>query len=178
MGTLTQTVLPFKVEATEELLTANAGLALFGEFTQGLGLHRWLTQEMPLPGSGRGYEAGAFVSPLVLMLAGGGRSLEDLRTLKNDTALAALLKQYALPSTDAAGDWLRRTGAGLGSWMSWRMSWRMAAPHGRGFGVGRPGSRQPTRRRHPARADRHHPAHPGLRCLPDRGREGSGPIHL
>jgi hypothetical protein len=30
MGTLTQTVLPFKLEATEEMLTANAGLALFG----------------------------------------------------------------------------------------------------------------------------------------------------
>ena len=56
MRTLTQTVLSFKVEATEELLTANAGLALFGEFTQSLGLHRWLTQEMPLPGSGRGYK--------------------------------------------------------------------------------------------------------------------------
>jgi hypothetical protein len=114
MGTLAQTVLPFKVEVTEELLTANAGLALFGEFTQGLGLHRWLSQEMPKPGSGRGYEAVFYVSPLVLMLTGGGRSLEDLRTLKNDQALAELLKQITLPSTDAVGDWLRRTGAGAG----------------------------------------------------------------
>lgn len=112
MRTLTQTVLPFKVEATEELLTANAGLALFGEFTQGLGLHRWLAQEMPLPGSWCGYEACAFITPL--MLAGGGRSLEDLRTLKGDTALATLLKLGTLPSTDAFGDWLRRTGAGAG----------------------------------------------------------------
>ncbi len=31
MKELAQTVLPFKVEATEEQLTANAGLALFGE---------------------------------------------------------------------------------------------------------------------------------------------------
>lgn len=114
MGTLTQTVLPFKLEATEEMLTANAGLALFGEFAQGLGLRRWLKQEMPLPGSRRGYEAGAYVEPLVLMLAGGGRSLEDMRTLKTDTALATLLKLGVLPSTDALGDWLRRTGAGAG----------------------------------------------------------------
>ena len=114
MGTLTQTVLPFKVEATEELLTANAGLTLFGEFTQGLGLHRWISQEMPLPGSRRGYEADAYVRPLVLMLAGGGRSLEDMRTLKADTALATLLKLDILPSTDAVGDWLRRTGTGAG----------------------------------------------------------------
>lgn len=114
MGTVAQTVLPFKLEATEEMLTANAGLALFGEFMRGLGLPRWLAQEMPKPGSGRGYEAGAYVTPLALMLTGGGRSLEDLRTLKNDTALATLLKQETLPSTDAVGDWLRRTGSGTG----------------------------------------------------------------
>lgn len=114
MGTLAQTVLPFKVEATEELLTANAGLTLFGEFVQGLGFSRWVVQEMPKPGSGRGYEAGAYVTPLVLMLNGGGRSLEDLRLLKSDKALLSLLKQEAPPSTDAVGDWLRRTGAGAG----------------------------------------------------------------
>jgi len=60
MSSLIQTVLPFKVEATEELLTANAWLALFGEFARGLGLRRWIVQEMPLPGSRRGYEAGLY----------------------------------------------------------------------------------------------------------------------
>jgi hypothetical protein len=114
MKTLAQTVLPFKLEATDELLTANAGLVLFGEFLRGLGLHRWLAQEMPPPGSGRGYAASAYVTPLVLMLSGGGRSLEDLRTLRNDAALSTLLKLGALPSTDAVGDWLRRTGNGAG----------------------------------------------------------------
>ena len=114
MGTLAQTVLPFKIEPTEELITANAGLVLFGEFIQGLGLHRWLAQEMPKPGSGRGYEAVSYVTPLILMLTAGGRSLEDLRTLKNDAALAQLLKLATLPSADAMGDWLRRTGAGIG----------------------------------------------------------------
>ena len=79
MRTLIQTVLPFKVEATEEMLMANAGLALFGEFARGLGLRRWIEQEMPLPGSRRGYEAGAYIEPLVLMFTGGGRSLEDTR---------------------------------------------------------------------------------------------------
>ena len=42
MAKQAQTVLPFRVEATDELLTANAGLALFGEFVRGLGLERWL----------------------------------------------------------------------------------------------------------------------------------------
>lgn len=137
MGTLTQTVLPFKVEATEEMLTANAGLALFGEFMQGLGLHRWLAQEMPLPGSGRGYKAAAYVKPLVLMLTGGGRSLEDLRTLKADTALSALLKLDTLPSTDALGDWLRRTGAGEGLAGLDRINQRAVATRLRQLGITR-----------------------------------------
>ena len=42
---------PFKAAATEEKLTANAGLALLCEFTQGFELHGCLEQEMPLPGS-------------------------------------------------------------------------------------------------------------------------------
>ena len=104
-GTLVQTLLPFKLEATEEGLTANVGLALFGEFVRGLGLSRWLAQDMPQPGSGRGDKADAYVTALVLMLTGGGRSLEDLRLLKNDRALETLLKREAVPSTDAVGDW-------------------------------------------------------------------------
>ena len=135
MGTLAQTVLPFKLEATNEMLTANAGLALFGEFIQGLGFSRWLEQEMPLPGSGRGYMASFYVKPLVLMLTGGGRSLEDLRTLKNDTALSSLLQQKMLPSTDAMGDWLRRTGAGEGLSGLSRLNRRVVATRVRQTGI-------------------------------------------
>ncbi len=135
MGTLGQTVLPFKLEATEELLTANAGLALFGEFVCGLGFSRWLAQEMPKPGSGRGYEAEAYVTPLVLMLTGGGRSLEDLRTLKGDTALATVLKQGTLPSTDAVGDWLRRTGVEAGLAGLGRINQRIVATRIRQTGI-------------------------------------------
>ena len=40
----------------------------------------------------------------MLMLAGGCRSLEDLRTLKRNTALATVRKQQAVPSTDVFGD--------------------------------------------------------------------------
>ncbi|MBK8387628.1 MAG: IS1380 family transposase [Candidatus Accumulibacter sp.] len=134
MKKLAQTVLPFKVEATEEQLTANAGLALFGEFIRGLGLNRWLATEMP-PGSARGYAANAFVTPLVLMLTGGGRSLEDLRTLKNDTALNQVLKQDVLPSTDAMGDWLRRTGTRTGLDGLGRINRRAVATRIRQIGI-------------------------------------------
>lgn len=43
MGTLAQTVLPFKLETTDELLTVNAGLALQGEFIRGLGFFQCLS---------------------------------------------------------------------------------------------------------------------------------------
>jgi hypothetical protein len=114
MRNMAQTVLPFKLEATEELLTSNAGLALFGEFIRGQGFNHWVKKEMPEPGSGRGYEANSYLSPLVLMLTGGGRSLEDIRMLKQDQALFALLKAKRLPSSDAVGDWLMRIGKGAG----------------------------------------------------------------
>ena len=44
------------------------------------------------------------------MLAGGGRTLEDLRVLRNDKGLRALLRLEEMPSGDATGDWLRRMG--------------------------------------------------------------------
>lgn len=54
-------VFPFKATVTEEMLTANAGLALLCEFKQGFGLHRWLEQEMPLLGNRRGYAVLGYV---------------------------------------------------------------------------------------------------------------------
>ena len=45
------------------------------------------------------------------MLAGGGRTLEDLRALRGDDGLRSLLHLNEMPSSDATGDWLRRMGA-------------------------------------------------------------------
>jgi hypothetical protein len=61
-----------------------------------------------------GYRPSAYGVSLVLMLQGGGRSLEDLRMLRADEGLRTLLNLTALPSSDAVGDWLRRMGAGGG----------------------------------------------------------------
>jgi len=50
-----------------------------GEFAVGLGLNKALDRYLPEPGSGAGYLASEHVFPLVLMLNGGGRTLEDSR---------------------------------------------------------------------------------------------------
>ncbi|MEY2341842.1 IS1380 family transposase, partial [Acidithiobacillus sp. IBUN Pt1247-S3] len=114
MSKMAQSVLPFQLQATEESMTAQAGLTLFGEYLYGIQFSRWVEREMPKPGSGHAYAAIQQALPLVLMLTGGGRSLEDLRMIHADPVLRRLLHLDALPSTDATGDWLRRTGAGAG----------------------------------------------------------------
>ncbi|HDK37516.1 MAG TPA: hypothetical protein ENG92_00660, partial [Thiolapillus brandeum] len=111
---LTQTVLPFKLESTDETLTAHAALALLGEFARGIGLPRWVETAFERPGSAVGYQAWDYVQALILMLHGGGRSLEELRSLREDRGLLSLLKQPVVPSSDAVGDWLRRQGKGQG----------------------------------------------------------------
>ena len=109
-----QTVLPFKLAATDESLTAHGGLVLFGEYLRAMGVCGAIDHESPRPGSAAGYNPSAHVLPLVLMLAGGGRTLEDLRALRNDEGLRSLLQLEEMPSSDATGDWLRRMGAGNG----------------------------------------------------------------
>ena len=106
---INQTVLPFKLETTKDLITPHAGLALLGEFAVALGLPRMLDEQLPRPGSGSGYGASEHVMPLLLMLNGGGRSLEDLREIRADHGLRELLAMERIPSSDATGDWLRRS---------------------------------------------------------------------
>ncbi|EQD23927.1 MAG: hypothetical protein D084_Lepto4C00665G0003 [Leptospirillum sp. Group IV 'UBA BS'] len=105
-----QHVLPFKLESTNDTMTSQAGLVLFGEFLHSLDLKREIDRAFGIPGSGAGYPASAYVLPLLLMLNGGGRSLSDLRMIARDKGLLSLLGIEAIPSTDAFGRWLRRMG--------------------------------------------------------------------
>lgn len=109
-----QTVLPFKLGITEDKITAHAGLALFGEFLHALRVGKIADRELPGPGSGAGFDPSRFVVPLLLMLHGGGRTLEDLRQIRADEGLRELLGMEGVPSSDATGDWLRRMGSGKG----------------------------------------------------------------
>ncbi len=107
---LKQTVLPFKLETTMDTMTAHAGLALLGEFAVGLGLRKALDGCLPGPGSGAGYLASEHVFPLIVMLNGGGRKLEDIREIRDDVGLREVLQMERIASADATGDWLRRSG--------------------------------------------------------------------
>lgn len=105
-----QTIFWFKIKTTKERLTAHGGLALMAEFNHGIGLRELTDRYLPGPGSNRGFDASAIVDTVVLMLQGGGRSLEDLRELKNEEGLMELIGRDEIPEPDTVGDWLRRMG--------------------------------------------------------------------
>ena len=105
-----QTVLPFKLDRTDDTLTAHGGLALLAEYTHGLGLRALVDRYLPHPRSHRGYTPQVFVETVILLLQAGGRTLEDLRELTREAALLALLTHDVLPDPDTVGDWLRRMG--------------------------------------------------------------------
>lgn len=104
-----QTVLPFKIEKTEDIITAHGGIVLFGEFAIGLGLLERIDGHLPIPGT-RGYKASEYIFPIILMLQGDGRSIEDIRVIREDLGLRELLRIERIPSADAIGDWFRRVG--------------------------------------------------------------------
>jgi len=105
-----QAIFPFKIEMTRERLTAHGGLALMAEFNHGIGLRDLTNLYLPSPGSNRGFDPSVIVESLVLMLQGGGRSLEDLRELKQEEGLMKLIGRNEIPEPDTVGDWLRRMG--------------------------------------------------------------------
>ena len=105
-----QTIFPFKIKMTKERLTAHGGLALMSEFNHGIGLRELTDRYLPGPGSNRGFDPSEVVDAVVLMLQGGGRSLEDLRELKDEEGLMELIGREEIPEPDTVGDWLRRMG--------------------------------------------------------------------
>ena len=105
-----QTVLPFKLERTEEKVTARSGLALYAEFMEGIGLEELVDRHMARPESGRGFKAISYIRPLSMMLYGGGEAIEEVREIREDHPLREAIQMERIPSCSAMGDWLRRMG--------------------------------------------------------------------
>lgn len=105
-----ETILPFDIEPANATLTAHGGLLLPYEMAQALKLREVIDRELPRPGSGRGYKPSEFVIPMILMLHGGGKKLDDLREIEGEVNLRELLGVQDLPASCTIGDWLRRMG--------------------------------------------------------------------
>lgn len=105
-----ETILPFDIAPAEAALTAHGGLILPYETARALKLPKVIDRELPAPGSGRGYKPSGFVIPMMLMLHGGGKKLDDLREIEAEVNLRKLLGVKELPASCTIGDWLRRMG--------------------------------------------------------------------
>jgi len=79
-----QTDLPLKFISAKEAQASSAGLALLGKFCIGIGVLDWVDAYMPKSGKGTRFKASEYLFPLVLMLNGGGRCLEDIRIIRHD----------------------------------------------------------------------------------------------
>ncbi len=109
-----ETQLRFKLGITDDEITSRAGLSVFAEFLRGFGIKELIDKHMPLPGSNRGHKAWKYIEPIMMMLYGGGRHIDDLREIVNDKALRRLLALKEIPSASTVGDWLKRMGSGIG----------------------------------------------------------------
>ena len=107
---LPQFILPIKMEQSSERLTSLAGLVVLEELARARRLWERVDELIEGPKSGRGYSPSEFVQPLVWMLHGGGRRLEDLRELREEQETLQELGLRAVPDAGTVGDWLRRQG--------------------------------------------------------------------
>jgi len=107
---MTQTLLNFKLESTNEKLTPRTGVAILGEYLRGMNLEKFCNDNLPKAKRNNGYSAFEFIYPLILMLHSGGRVLDDIREIKIDKALRKLLKIKNIPTANAFSKYLRKHG--------------------------------------------------------------------
>lgn len=109
-----QKLFPFKIKLTKDTITPRSGLVLFSEFFRAFGIKNLVETYMPKPGSNRGYRPWQYIEPILLMLIGGGKHIEDLKEIIEDKGLRKLINLESIPSTSTVGDWLRRQGRDIG----------------------------------------------------------------
>lgn len=92
-----QRVAPVAVEATEDNVTGVAGIALFGELLDHLGLVEAADRRTLRPIGPGGYTGGECYRPIVELQLAGGDFLSDVSLLEDEATLA-LRGSHALPS--------------------------------------------------------------------------------
>jgi len=86
-----QGILPYKLEITKEEITPRSGLVLYAEVLQAMGIREEVERYFPQPGSNRGYSPWLFIQPVLMMLYGGGRHIEEIREIRDDFAVRKLV---------------------------------------------------------------------------------------
>jgi len=105
-ASVAQNLLDFQLATTTETITSLSGLAVFHEAALAAGVVACVRNWLPVPGSNHGIRPEEYVMPVVLMLCGGGRTLEDIRKIQQDAGLRRLCRFRRVPGADATGKWL------------------------------------------------------------------------
>jgi hypothetical protein len=106
---IASTLSNIKFERSAEEVSPLGGLTLFRQFIESTGVDKALAEQLPQPGSNRGYGPGVHSLALILTMYAGGESIADTRKLRDDKALRKVL-DLLVPSESAIGDWLRTMG--------------------------------------------------------------------
>ena len=69
-----------------------------------------IDQQMPVPGSNRGYRHSTLFHTFMLMLHEGAKHLDDIVHLRKDRTLMKLLGFQSIPCSSTLGNWLRSVG--------------------------------------------------------------------
>ena len=104
------TILPYKLDTTNDQLTSRAGLLAVAQLMDTLQLSERIDLHFPLPLSNRGFKPSEFVQTFILMQHEGSFHLDDVRHLSDDTALRTLLDLRNIPQASTLGAWLRKMG--------------------------------------------------------------------
>lgn len=135
MKKVQQSLLPIKLEESNEKLTSLGGLLVLEEFLRAKGLWAKIGATFAAPGSGRGYEAAEYVRTLVWLTHAGGRRLTDVRELAAEQEVLAEFGLARLPSPDAIASWLGRQGKADGVKRIAELTKALLRPYLKGLGA-------------------------------------------
>ncbi len=93
--TMTQGVLPFKYEAeeTENGMTALAGLPVYLDLAEVIGLSKSIQKHLKIRDNGQGWSDSQVVLSLVMLNLAGGDCVDDLRIVEADEGFCAILRK-------------------------------------------------------------------------------------
>ncbi len=103
-------ILPYKTAKSNRKITARAGLTVPAALLERLKLGAIIDQQMPAPGSNRGYRHSTLFHIFMLMLHEGAKHLDDIVHLRKDRSLMKLLGFQSIPCSSTLGNWLRSVG--------------------------------------------------------------------
>ena len=105
-----QTILNYKLETTNEKLTPRTGVVIFGEYLKGLDFKNIVNTQIEPSKHHKAYSPFDYIYPLILMQHSGGRVISDIKEIRMDEALKAILKIKEIPTADAVIKFLHKMG--------------------------------------------------------------------